>query len=139
MLNPKCRRNLKPKLVTSPSNLNEIHLQGLRTIENNPGLTQRQLAQVLEVSLGKARYCIKALMGKGLVKMGSCSHNQKKTDHAYHRTPGGMKRKASLTADFLKRKAVEYALLKSELEKHENEIKHLGRKEKISIAEEAAL
>ena len=114
----------------------EIHLQVLRAIESNSGLTQRQLAQVLGVSLGKAHYCMKALMDKGLVKMGNFSHNQKKMDYAYLLTPIGIKSKAMLTAHFLERKAAEYAMLKSELEKHENDIKHRDQGNKIRIAAE---
>lgn len=49
----------------------EIQFQVLRAIELNPELTQRQLAETLGVSLGKAHYCIKALVDKGFVKMGS--------------------------------------------------------------------
>jgi EPS-associated MarR family transcriptional regulator len=101
------------------TNLHEIHLQVLRTIEAQPELTQRQLAQELGVSLGKAHYCIKALIDKGLVKMGNFSHNQKKLEYAYILTPGGMKSKAMLTAHFLERKAAEYAMLKSEVEKYD--------------------
>jgi EPS-associated MarR family transcriptional regulator len=122
------------------NNLDEIHLQVLRTIEAQPELTQRQLAKELGVSLGKAHYCIKALIDKGLVKMGNFSHNQKKLEYAYLLTPSGMKRKAMLTAHFLERKAVEYAMLKSELEKynnHEKHIKRLGRGEVLKTAEEA--
>jgi DNA-binding Lrp family transcriptional regulator len=36
------------------NNLDEIDLQVLRTIEAQPDLTQRQLAEELGVSLGKA-------------------------------------------------------------------------------------
>ena len=104
--------------MTSPSRNNEIQLQVLRAVESNPGLTQRQLAQVLGVSLGKAHYCMKALIDKGLVKMGNFSHNQKKMDYAYLLTPNGIKSKATLTAHYLKLKATECAMLKSELEKH---------------------
>ncbi len=124
--------------MTSPSHINEIHLQVLRAIESNPGLTQRQLAQALGVSLGKAHYCMKALIDKGLVKMGNFSHNQKKMDYAYLLTPSGIKSKAMLTAHFLERKAAEYAILKSELEKYEKDIKHVEQSKKIRIAEEAA-
>jgi EPS-associated MarR family transcriptional regulator len=99
--------------VTSPSHINEIHLQVLRAVESRPGLTQRELANELGVSLGKAHYCMKALIDKGLVKMGNFSHNQKKMDYAYLLTPSGMKSKATLTAHFLERKAAEYAILKS--------------------------
>ena len=107
--------------VMNPSNkLDEIHLQVLRSIEARPELTQRQLAEELGVSLGKAHYCIKALIDKGLVKMGNFSHNQKKLEYAYLLTPRGIKSKAMLTAHFLERKAAEYAMLKSDLEKQES-------------------
>jgi EPS-associated MarR family transcriptional regulator len=102
--------------VTSPSSLNEIHLQVLRAVESRPGLTQRELANELGVSLGKAHYCMKALIEKGFVKMGNFSHNQKKLDYAYLLTPSGIKSKAVLTAHFLERKAAEYAALKRELD-----------------------
>jgi EPS-associated MarR family transcriptional regulator len=122
--------------VTSPSRINEIHLQVLRAVEGHPSLTQRELANQLGVSLGKAHYCIKALIDKGLIKMGNFSHNQKKLDYAYLLTPSGIKRKAVLTAHFLERKAAEYAILKSEHEKHEKDIKHEKQSIKIRIAEE---
>ena len=96
--------------------LDEIHLQVLRAIEAHPKLTQRQLADVLGVSLGKAHYCMKALIDKGLVKMGNFSHNQHKLDYAYLLTPKGIKSKAALTVHFLERKAAEYEQLKAELE-----------------------
>jgi len=124
--------------VTSPFRINEIHLQVLRAVESRPGLTQRELAKELGVSLGKAHYCMKALIDKGLVKMGNFSHNQKKMDYAYLLTPSGIKSKAVLTAHFLERKAAEYAMLKSELEKHENDIRNLYQDKKITIAEEVA-
>jgi EPS-associated MarR family transcriptional regulator len=122
--------------MNSPIKLDEIHLQVLRTIEAQPDLTQRQLAEELGVSLGKAHYCIKALIDKGLVKMGNFSHNQKKLDYAYFLTPSGMKSKAILTAHFLERKAAEYAMLKSELDKHEKQIKRLEPGEKKKKLEE---
>ena len=123
--------------MTSPSHINEIHLQVLRAVESRPGLTQRELANELGVSLGKAHYCMKALINKGLVKMGNFSHNQKKLDYAYLLTPSGVKSKATLTAHFLERKAAEYAILKSELEKHEKGIMQVEQSKKIRIVEEA--
>jgi EPS-associated MarR family transcriptional regulator len=121
-----------------PTNaLEEIHLQVLRTIEAKPGLTQRQLAKELGVSLGKAHYCMRALIDKGLVKMGNFSHNQKKLGYAYLLTPSGIGSKAMLTAHFLERKAAEYAMLKSELEKIESYTKRVEQTDKIKIAEGA--
>ena len=123
----------------SPKNaLDEIHLQVLRTIEAKPELTQRQLAKELGVSLGKAHYCMKALIDKGLVKMGNFSHNQKKLGYAYLLTPRGIGSKAMLTAHFLERKAEEYAMLKSELEKYETYSKREVCASTAKIAEEAA-
>ena len=101
------------------NNLHEIHLQVLRTIEARPNLIQRQLAEELGISLGKANYCIKALIEKGLVKMGNFSHNQKRLEYAYLLTPRGIESKAMQTAHFLEHKAAEYAMLKSELERFE--------------------
>lgn len=94
----------------------EIQLQVLRAIELNPELTQRQLAETLGVSLGKAHYCVKALVDKGFVKMGNFSHNQKKLGYAYLLTPKGIKTKAALTAHFLHRKIAEYEQLRQEIE-----------------------
>jgi len=102
--------NYQPNYVTSASHINEIHLQVLLAVKSHPSLTQRELG----VSLGKAHYCMKALIHKGLVKMGNFSHNQKKMDYAYLLTPGGIKSKAMLTVNFLERKANECAMLKSE-------------------------
>ena len=61
--------------------------------------------------------------------MGNFSHNQKRLDYAYLLTSSGMKSKAMLTTHFLERKAAEYAMLKSELEKHEKNKKQMKRLE----------
>jgi EPS-associated MarR family transcriptional regulator len=112
--------------------MNEIQLQVLRAVESRPGLTQRELASELGVSLGKAHYCMKALIDKGLVKMGNFSHNQKKMDYAYLLTPSGIKSKAVLTAHFLERKAAEYTILKSEFEKYEKDMMNINERSKSS-------
>ena len=41
----------------------------LRTLEQNPALTQRGVAAEIGVSLGKVNYCIKKLIEKGLIKV----------------------------------------------------------------------
>ena len=109
----------------------------MRAVERHPGLTQRELANELGISLGKAHYCMKALIEKGFVKMGNFSHNQKKLDYAYLLTPSGIKSKAVLTAHFLERKAAEYAALKHELDCHgvASEIKELASDSKIGQIE----
>jgi len=47
----------------------DAHLKVLRLLEKNPQMTQRELAQSLGVSLGKANFCIQALLQKGLIKL----------------------------------------------------------------------
>jgi hypothetical protein len=69
--------------------------------------------------------------------MGNFSHNQKKMGFASLLIPGGIKSKDTLTAHSLERNAVEYAVLKNKLKKHEKDIKHLNHSNKIRIAEEA--
>ena len=49
-------------------NTQETHLKVLRHLEDNPSVTQRELAEVLGISLGKTNYCMKALINKGIVK-----------------------------------------------------------------------
>ncbi len=108
--------------MTSSPHINEINLKVLRAVESYLGVTQRELASELVVSLGKAHYCMKAFIDRGLAKMGNFSHNQKKLDYAYPLTPSNIKPKAILTVLFLKPKVSEYAMPKSQMNKHENDI-----------------
>ena len=67
------------------------------------------------VSLGKVNYCMKKLTEKGWVKLTNFSHNPNKMGYAYFLTPGGIEEKSKLTFSFLKRKIVEYEILKKEI------------------------
>ena len=93
----------------------EIHLQLLKLIEQYPNWTQRQLAQSLGVSLGKANYCLKALKEKGWVKWGNFSQNPNQLAYMHLLTPQGIAQKLSLTAYFLRRKEAEYDQLQAEI------------------------
>lgn len=98
----------------------EIHYRLMRALERNPRLSQRELARELGISLGKANYCLKALIEKGLVKARNFSSNPNKMGYAYILTPSGIEEKASITMRFLRRKVDEY-------ERLEREIEHLRR------------
>ena len=50
-------------------------LELLKLLHEQPQMSQRDLAQAMGVSLGKANYCLKALMEKGLVKLGNFRRN----------------------------------------------------------------
>ena len=90
----------------------------LRRIQNKPNATQRQLASELGVSLGKLNYCLKALKGKGLVKIENFKKNPNKIGYFYVLTPKGALEKTKLTVNFMQRKMNEYEELKKELKKN---------------------
>lgn len=100
----------------------EIHYQILKAIEENPSLSQRELAVHLGVSLGKANYCLKELVKKGIVKAGRFSANTNKRDYAYLLTPYGVKEKAKVAMRFLQRKMYEYECIREEIEMLKSEI-----------------
>ena len=91
-------------------------LQMLKLLQDNPGLSQRQLAASMGVSLGKANYCLRALVEKGLVKLGNFSKNQNKRQYAYLLTPAGLEEKTRITLGFLKRKQAEFEAIRQEIE-----------------------
>jgi EPS-associated MarR family transcriptional regulator len=93
----------------------EIDLKLLKLLEENPTLSQRQLADRLGISLGKVNYCLKALKEKGLVKWGNFSNNPNKLQYMHLLTPKGISQKLSLTIHFLERKQAEYEQLKLEI------------------------
>ena len=93
-------------------NNSEEELEILRKIEENPNLTQRQIAEHLGLSLGKINYLIKALLGKGMVKVDNFRKSDRKLGYLYLLTPEGVDRKRKLTLLFLQRKAEEFDRLK---------------------------
>ena len=95
----------------------------MRLLEENPDLTQRELAEKLGVSVGGLNYCLKALTEKGLVKMQNFANSKNKFGYVYVLTPRGIAEKARLTSNFLKRKMEEYEALKAEIAILKSEIK----------------
>jgi EPS-associated MarR family transcriptional regulator len=67
------------------------------------------------VSLGKVNYCLKKLTEKGLIKLSNFTHNPNKMGYTYLLTPSGIEEKTRLTFSFLKRKVIEYEVLKKEI------------------------
>ena len=101
----------------------ERQLDAMRLLENNPEMTQRELAEALGVSLGAANYCLKALVEKSWIKLENFQNNPSKLGYLYLLTPLGIAAKTKLTARFLKRKLGEYEALKVEIEQLKSEIK----------------
>lgn len=94
----------------------DVHFRVLRLLEENPEMSQRDLAQAVGISVGGAHYCLNALIEKGLIKIGNFSAARDKRRYAYILTPKGIAEKSALTGRFLKRKMAEYEALKAEID-----------------------
>lgn len=101
----------------------EITYKLLKTIEEDPTQSQRELSRSLGISLGKLNYCLKALTDKGLVKARNFRSNPRKADYLYLLTPAGAEEKARVTVRFLKRKMREYEQLEQEIAELQNEMR----------------
>jgi len=98
----------------------------LKYLAEHPEATQRELARELGMSLGKANYCLKALMAKGWVKVRNFRNSNKKAAYLYILTPKGIEEKVNVTSAFLRRKLAEYDLLSQEIDRLTEEVKELG-------------
>ena len=87
----------------------------MRLLQDNPDLTQRELAECLGVSVGGLNYCLKALIEKGMVKVQNFANAKNKFGYVYVLTPRGLAQKAAITHHFLQRKMQEYEALKTEI------------------------
>ncbi len=101
-------------------NYSEEELEILRKIEENPNLTQRQIAEHLGLSLGKINYLIRALINKGFLMIGNFKRSDNKLGYLYLLTPEGVETKKKLTILFLQRKSEEFDKLKKEMEQINN-------------------
>jgi EPS-associated MarR family transcriptional regulator len=88
----------------------------LRMLQENPDMTQREIAERLGVSTSGLNYCLNALIDKGWVKVHNFSQSKNKFGYIYVLTPQGIMEKVTLTGRFLKRKQAEYAALKIEID-----------------------
>ena len=95
----------------------------MKLLQNNPDISQREMAKALSISFGGVNYCLNALIVKGLVKMHNFSQSKNKFGYVYLLTPTGMTEKAALTSNFLNRKMDEYEALKAEIAALKSEIK----------------
>src|SRR3954468_12414766 len=101
----------------------EIRYRLLSYIEEHPDATQRQVAHALGVSIGKANYCLKALVEKGWVKVRNFRNSSNKSAYLYVLTPGGIEEKIDVTRAFLRRKRDEYDRLAEEIENLTDEVR----------------
>lgn len=94
----------------------DTHFRVLRLLQENPEMSQRELAEAVGVSVGGIHYVLRALIEKGHVKLSNFTAARDKRRYAYVLTPKGLARKAALTRAFLARKMEEYEALREEIE-----------------------
>ena len=100
----------------------DTYFRVLRMLQDNPDMTQREIADKLGISTSGLNYCLKALIDKGWVKVQNFSQSKNKFGYIYVLTPQGLAEKAQLTGRFLKRKMQEYDALKEEIEALQSEV-----------------
>ena len=104
----------------------EMRYKLMRLLEANPGMSQRELARELGISLGKANYCLQALVRKGWVKATNFKNSHNKAAYMYLLTPRGLESKAALTMKYLQIKMREYEALRVEIEEVRREAQRYG-------------
>lgn len=99
-----------------------IRYQILRLLDENPEISQRQMARELGLSLGKTNYCLKAIIEKGWVKVRNFRNSNNKSAYLYQLTPKGLSAKGRITRQFLDRKVEEYERLQKEIQRLRAEV-----------------
>jgi EPS-associated MarR family transcriptional regulator len=112
----------------------EARYKILRLIEENPEISQREIARALDISLGKANFCLRALIERGLLKANSFCNSNNKRAYSYVFTPSGIEEKARVTVRFLKSKMEEYEALQKEIA----DLKERAQRLKVEDAETGA-
>ena len=104
----------------------DTHFRVLRLLQENPEMSQRELAAAVGVSVGGIHYVLNALIEKGWVKLGNFTASEDKRRYAYILTAKGIAEKMAITRRFLVRKMEEYEALKAEIDELTSEIEDAG-------------
>src|SRR4051812_2604052 len=108
-------------MVQPPAPPDTEQLIVMRALDGRSRVSQRELASSLGMSVGKANYCLRALIEKGFVKVENYRKAKNKLAYLYLLTPSGIARKAELTRGFLAVKVREYDELRVEIERLQRE------------------
>lgn len=99
----------------------DVHFRVIRLLQENPEISQRELARAVGISVGGAHYVLSALLEKGLIKLGNFTAAEDKRRYAYVLTPKGIAEKAAISKRFLARKLAEYEALRDEIKSLQRE------------------
>ena len=112
----------------------DTYFRVMRILQENPDLTQRELAEKLGVSVGGLNYCLKALVDKGWVKMQNFQNSKNKFKYVYLLTPQGIAERVALTSRFLDRKMQEYEALKAEIDSLHQDVQQAGKPDSLKTS-----
>jgi EPS-associated MarR family transcriptional regulator len=112
----------------------DTYFRVLRMLQDNPDMTQRDIAERLGVSASGMNYCLNALINKGWLKVQNFSQSKNKFGYIYVLTPQGIAEKAALTSRFLDRKMQEYEALKAEIESLHQDVQQSGKQDSLKAS-----
>ena len=99
--------------MTKFQSITESQLVLMHHIEKNSNASQRLISKNTGYSIGKVNYCLKALIGIGFVKVHNFNNSTQKINYVYFLTPQAIKKKTSITKQFIRLKKQEYDKLNS--------------------------
>lgn len=103
--------------------LNDQHqLEILRNIEQNPHITQKDLAAQLGIAVGSVNWYLKRMVKKGYVKVTRLQRRRLR----YLLTPQGITEKSRLTASFLQASLKWYRLTRETTKAHLETVRAAG-------------
>lgn len=100
----------------------DVHFRVMRLLQNNPELSQRDLAREVGVSTGGIHYVLNALLEESLIKLGNFTAAPNKRRYAYILTIQGLTAQAFLTRQLLVPKIEEYKSLKVEIKAFQSDL-----------------
>lgn len=112
------RAETKPEHMTGKRNRlqEDMHFRVLPLLQDNPEMSQRELAEAVGASVCGKHYVPNTPIEKELVKLENFTAAEDKQQHAYILTPHGIAREPVLTRAFLARKLEVYETLREEIE-----------------------
>jgi len=100
----------------------DLRYRLLKHLAEQPQASQRQLSEILGVSVGSLNYCVNALIERGWVKVTNFRNSHHKLAYAYLLTPSGIEAKTRIAVRFLQRKLEEYEVLEQEIAQLRSEV-----------------
>ena len=93
-----------------------------QTINENPQMTTREIAQKVGISNGSSYYLLTSLIDMGFIKLSNFKDSSQKVKYSYLLTPKGIREKSIITSKFLVRKKKEFEALRQEIDSLEKSI-----------------